>query len=174
MLRLSALTGYISYIINLYAHYLRVTLRYPIRYLGSRSYIRDFVSPKATKNGIFPLFLTQNTTLALKFTYGLMLLTSDLEQLFNNEQLYKIDDLNLLFNLHTFLQGMTTYGTNFENRVDSVGKHNCKQFAFNIGTESQDPGERIAFSKRALNQTFVSQERESHIRKHLLGNINDV
>ncbi len=174
MLRLSALTGYISYIINLYAHYLRVTLRYPIRYLGSRSYIRDFVSPKATKNGVFPLFLTQNTTLALKFTYGLMLLTSDLEQLFNNEQLYKIDDLNLLFNLHTFLQGMATYGTNFENQVDSVGKHNCKQLAFNIGTESQDPGERIAFSKRALNQTLVSQERESHIRKHLLRNINDV
>jgi len=174
ILKLSALTGYISYIICLYARYLQINLRYPIHYMGSRSYIRDFISPKATNNNVFPLFITQNATLVLKYTYGLMLLTSDLEQLFNNERLHNIEDLNLLFNLHTFLQGMSNYGTDVTDFADSISKHGSKQFFFGAGTELLNPSERIAISRRTLNETLASQERERHIRKHLLDNIDDI
>lgn len=111
--RLNALIGYIAQIVLTVADIFNIPLRYPIRVLGSNSYINDPISNfNATANTkftnmlndtsitktstIYPLFICQNATLAVKFTYALFLLRKNLEQLYEVEGIVKVEEFNLL------------------------------------------------------------------------------
>lgn len=119
--RLNSMIGYISLIVMTISHIFNIPLRYPIRFLGSNSYINDPISTNINMNNnndalnannqklqklpslsnlkessIYPLFICQNATLAVKFTYGLFLLRKNLEQLYDFENIVKIEEFNLL------------------------------------------------------------------------------
>lgn len=88
--------GYVAHVVTLIASYLHVPLRYPLRFGGSRSYIRDYApsiepsssdltpssSVSANSRPVeFPLFLEgQDSTRA---AYAVFLLNKDIEQLLN-------------------------------------------------------------------------------------------
>ncbi|XP_006360958.1 UV radiation resistance-associated gene protein isoform X1 [Solanum tuberosum] len=88
--------GYVAHVVTLIASYLQVPLRYPLRFGGSRSYIRDYApsiepsssdlisSSSVSTNSRpveFPLFLEgQDSTRA---AYAVFLLNKDIEQLLN-------------------------------------------------------------------------------------------
>ncbi|XP_010326839.1 UV radiation resistance-associated gene protein-like isoform X1 [Solanum lycopersicum] len=88
--------GYVAHVVTLIASYLQVPLRYPLRFGGSRSYIRDYapsVEPSSSdltsssavstnsRPVEFPLFLEgQDSTRA---AYAVFLLNKDIEQLLN-------------------------------------------------------------------------------------------
>ncbi|KAG5588506.1 hypothetical protein H5410_048940 [Solanum commersonii] len=88
--------GYVAHVVTLIASYLQVPLRYPLRFGGSRSYIRDYapsIEPSSsdliTSSSVstnsrpveFPLFLEgQDSTRA---AYAVFLLNKDIEQLLN-------------------------------------------------------------------------------------------
>ncbi|XP_055813862.1 vacuolar protein sorting 38 isoform X1 [Solanum dulcamara] len=88
--------GYVAHVVTLIAYYLQVPLRYPLRFGGSRSYVRDYApsiepsssdltfSSSVSTNSRpveFPLFLEgQDSTRA---AYAVFLLNKDIEQLLN-------------------------------------------------------------------------------------------
>ncbi|ODV86174.1 hypothetical protein CANARDRAFT_27436 [[Candida] arabinofermentans NRRL YB-2248] len=99
----NSLLGYLVLLLVKLSTYLQVPLRYPLKFLGSNSYIVDPISKIQTKTRIYPLFVTQNTSLAVRFEFGLSLLIKDLKQLFEVEGLVKVDDFNLLGNFKILL-----------------------------------------------------------------------
>lgn len=141
--RLNALIGYITLIIVTIADIFKIPLRYNIRYLGSSSYITDSITnsnktsstatmnsrtetTSASKNSqIYPLFICQNATLAVKFTYGLLLLRKNIEQLYETEKIMKIEESNLLVACKIWLTCIDGYtdlvenGTNGESLVET-------------------------------------------------------
>jgi hypothetical protein len=114
--RLNAIIGYISLIVMKVAEILRYPLRYPMKFLGSNTYICDPIThlfnsevgetsmmgkqsshSKSSKQvEIYPLFICQNATLLIKFTYALFLLRKNIEQLYEAEGIVKIEEFNLL------------------------------------------------------------------------------
>lgn len=139
--RLNSLIGYISLIVLTVADIFNIPLRYPIRELGSNSYINDPISDfnnisteinskNFNSNGsnsnynttsirksttIYPLFICQNATLAVKFTYALLLLRKDLEQLYEIEGIVKIEEFNLLIACKIWLKCVEGYADSIIN-----------------------------------------------------------
>ncbi|QPG73226.1 hypothetical protein FOA43_000533 [Brettanomyces nanus] len=153
MARLNALLGYLVLIIIKLSDYLCVPLRYPVKFLSSNSYIHDPISRTKNKNRLYPLFITQNSTLILRFSYGLMLFTKDLDQLFEYENLYKVEEFNLLVNLKILLTCLTSY----DCRSDTIQDFVTEGFT----------------TRESINETLLSEDRTNHIRKHLLGQSSD-
>lgn len=122
---INALFGYISLMILKLADILQVPIRYPIKYLGSNSYIVDPITSWNSSSGknqskIYPLFICQNITLAVKFTYALLLLSKNLEQLYEAENITKVEDTSLLTSLKIWLtcvEGYTDAQTYENERV---------------------------------------------------------
>ncbi|VEU22222.1 DEKNAAC103250 [Brettanomyces naardenensis] len=164
MARLNALIGYMVLILIKLSGYLRIPLRFPARFLGSNSYIHDPISHILTRNRLYPLFVTQNSTLILRFSYGLILLTKDLNQLFEYENLYKVDDFNLLVNFKIFLTCLTSYDGRSDNIRDLISESAVSD---DVGT-SFKPGSPSQIMRDSINETLKSEERTNHIRKHLL------
>lgn len=140
--RLNCLIGYIALIVLTIADIFNIPLRYPIRELGSNSYINDPISDfnniftevdfkNSTHNTnnssynttksvgksttIYPLFICQNATLAVKFTYALLLLRKDLEQLYEVEGIVKIEEFNLLIACKIWLTCVEGYADSIIN-----------------------------------------------------------
>lgn len=154
MSRFNALIGYMVLIIAQLSRYLRVTLTSPLRFFGSDSYIYDPTSINL-KNHIFPLFITQNSTLIVRFSYGLYLLTRDIDQLFTSEGLYETNNYNILSKIKILLSYMEDYDGQF--------------FTDQPDTSSFATSETSIESLRAgLNRTLRLQDTADHIRKHLL------
>lgn len=134
--RLNSLIGYIALIVLTTADIFNIPLRYPIRELGSSSYIHDPISnfntspnsnfakvlndPSVAKSStIYPLFICRNATLAVKFTYALLLLRKDLEQLYEAEGIVKVEEFNLLVACKIWLTCVEGY---IDNIVDYGGE----------------------------------------------------
>ncbi|KAG0678527.1 hypothetical protein C6P40_004758 [Pichia californica] len=136
--RLNSLLGHIAMIVLTVADIFNIPLRYPIRELGSNSYINDTISnfnaivstPKigrplddisiAKSTTIYPLFICQNATLAVKFTYALLLLRKNLEQLYEVEGIVKIEEFNLLIACKIWLtcvEGYADDGVDFNEDI---------------------------------------------------------
>lgn len=109
MSQLNALMGYIVLIMLRLSSYLSVPFKYPVRFLGSNCYIYDPISRTQTKSRVYPLFIAQNSSLVIRFTYGLMLINKNLNQLFESENIYKVDEFNLLVNIKIFLTCLSGY-----------------------------------------------------------------
>ncbi|KAG7737916.1 hypothetical protein KL912_003699 [Ogataea haglerorum] len=99
----NALLGIVVFLVIKLSNYLNVPLRYPLKFLGSNSYISDPVSKMQTKLRVYPLFVVQNSNLAIRFEFGLSLLVKNLQQIFESENLSKLDDHDLLANLKVLL-----------------------------------------------------------------------
>ncbi|XP_015086054.1 UV radiation resistance-associated gene protein isoform X3 [Solanum pennellii] len=109
--------GYVAHVVTLIASYLQVPLRYPLRFGGSRSYIRDYapsVEPSSSdltsssavstnsRPVEFPLFLEgQDSTRA---AYAVFLLNKDIEQLLNYIGGRSIGPRHVLANLKELLR----------------------------------------------------------------------
>ncbi|ODV59417.1 uncharacterized protein ASCRUDRAFT_71769 [Ascoidea rubescens DSM 1968] len=94
--------GFVVKLVNLIALYLSIPLRYPMTFLGSKSYIYDPIS-KISSSKIFPLWLKDNQNYLYKFEYGLILLNKNIEQLCHEEGLVVPESRNILGNLKTLL-----------------------------------------------------------------------
>ncbi|XP_062109191.1 vacuolar protein sorting 38 [Humulus lupulus] len=111
----SSALGYVGHAVQLIASYLKVPLRYPVRFGGSRSYIIDY-APSAeptssTSSGLqsntspstnikqveFPLFLDGNDT--TRTAYAVFLLNKDLEELLNYIGVNSLGPSHVLANL---------------------------------------------------------------------------
>ncbi|KAH3668890.1 hypothetical protein OGAPHI_002645 [Ogataea philodendri] len=114
--RFNALLGIVVLLVSKLSQYLKVPLRYPLKFFGSNSYITDPVSKMQTKLRIYPLFIVQNSNLAIRFEFGLSLLLKNLQQLFESENLTKLDDHDLLANLKVLL---TCISSDEETRINS-------------------------------------------------------
>lgn len=131
--KLNAIIGMISFIISKFASMMSIPLTYPIRFLGSHSYIRNPISdlksavrdvlepvniqtrpPENTKStgDVYPLFTGHNISLSVRFVYSLILLKKDLAQLFASEQLSKTESFNLLASLKIFFTCISSYQAN--------------------------------------------------------------
>ena len=136
--RLNAIIGYIGLIISKIADILQIPLRYPIKYLGSTSYIHDPISssgyyslPIGKENSntisgkpmIYPLFICQNITLVNKFTYGLLLLRKNLEQIYDIEHIVKIEEFNLLIACKIWLTCVECYA-DMNNEIPDIQMDN--------------------------------------------------
>lgn len=129
--RLNSLVGYIALIILTLSKILNLPLRYPIRYLGSNSYIHDPISSikaavQATTTSqtsdMYPLFTTHSPAVSVRFTYALLLLRKNLEQLFQFEKLAKAEDFNLLASIQIWLTCVSGYeNINSEDFVENLG-----------------------------------------------------
>ncbi|KAI4342579.1 hypothetical protein MLD38_027191 [Melastoma candidum] len=109
--------GYVGHCVTLVASYLKLSLRYPLRLGGSRSYILDLAPaietpssesssnatlPSDLKPAEFPLFLDgQDTTRA---AYAVFLLNKDLEQLLNYTGVKSLGPRYILANLKELLR----------------------------------------------------------------------
>ncbi|KAJ7959784.1 UV radiation resistance-associated protein [Quillaja saponaria] len=107
--------GYVAHAVSLIGSYLKVPLRYPLRFSGSHSYIIDYApsieldssdfsvtSYRNTKNMEFPLFLEgQDTTRA---AYAVFLLNKDLEQQLNFIGVKSLGPRHVLANLRELLR----------------------------------------------------------------------
>ncbi|PON92539.1 UV radiation resistance-associated protein [Trema orientale] len=110
--RSSSALGYVAHAVSLIASYLKVPLRYPVRFGGSHSYVTDYapsVEPTVSdlssdtslstnlKHLEFPLFLDgQDTT---RTAYAVFLLNKDLEQLLNFIGVKSLGPSHVLANL---------------------------------------------------------------------------
>ncbi|KAG7823950.1 hypothetical protein KL909_002687 [Ogataea angusta] len=108
MEKTNALLGIVVFLVIKLSNYLDVPLRYPLKFLGSNSYITDPVSKMQTKLRVYPLFVVQNSNLAIRFEFGLSLLLKNLQQVFESENLSKLDDHDLLANLKVLLTCIAT------------------------------------------------------------------
>ncbi|XP_021888189.1 UV radiation resistance-associated gene protein-like isoform X2 [Carica papaya] len=115
--RSSTALGYVAHAVLLVSSYLKVPLRYPLRFGGSRSYINDYApSTEPTLSDYlsditvsgnvkpveFPLFLEgQDTTRA---AYAVFLLNKDLEQLLNFIGVKSLGPRHLLANLKELIR----------------------------------------------------------------------
>ncbi|XP_021908998.1 UV radiation resistance associated protein-like isoform X2 [Carica papaya] len=115
--RSSTALGYVAHAVLLISSYLKVPLRYPLRFGGSRSYINDFapsIEPMSSdllsditvsgnvKPVEFPLFLEgQDTTRA---AYAVFLLNKDLEQLLNFIGVNSLGPRHVLANLKELIR----------------------------------------------------------------------
>ncbi|KAG7885002.1 hypothetical protein KL938_001259 [Ogataea parapolymorpha] len=104
----NSLLGIVVLLVIKLSNYLNVPLRYPLKFLGSNSYITDPVSKMQTKLRVYPLFVVQNSNLAIRFEFGLSLLLKNLQQIFESENLTKLDDHDLLANLKVLLTCIAT------------------------------------------------------------------
>eukprot|EP01135_Chromosphaera_perkinsii_P006185 Nk52_evm2s442 gene=Nk52_evmTU2s442 len=97
----SSALGYVCHFIFLIAKYRGVPLRYPVRAMGSRSVIYDFISTH--HNPGFPLFI--KGVERARFEYGLFLLNKDIEQLMNFCGMNVSDLRNTLMNAKALVSG---------------------------------------------------------------------
>lgn len=187
--RLNSLIGYISLIIVTIADIFRISLRYPIRFLGSTTYINDYISklqgsnseqqmnnnPVNQSTSIYPLFICQNATLAIKFTYGLLLLRKDLEQLFEVEKIVKIDEFNLLTACKIWLicvegySDIVSYGGNLAESEDDtiINLDSSKDFTISDQPHEESPNFSIILNddNNTSNNTEepISQYRKKRV-----------
>ncbi|TID28034.1 hypothetical protein CANINC_002715 [Pichia inconspicua] len=199
--RLNALIGYISLILIIIFEILKIRPKYHIKFLGSTSYIHDYLSFNkkdetdsenlVKRSTIYPLFIYQNPTLTLKFTYGLFLLRKNLEQLYDIERLVKVEEFNLLTACKIWLTCVESYadvqfGNDTNEDVDveesvrlddmtgsliphDVEKDKVKR---SDSTTSQSMETNVNSLVNEYNHNFLSEERIKHIKKHLLRGIN--
>lgn len=129
MEKLNALIGYIALIVSIIFEILNVYPRYHIKFLGSTSYIHDYLSfnkkegeeieGTVKRSTIYPLFICANPTLTVKFTYGLFLLRKNLEQLYDIERLVKVEEFNLLTACKIWLTCVESYAdVQFQGNID--------------------------------------------------------
>ncbi|KAI5807003.1 UV radiation resistance protein and autophagy-related subunit 14-domain-containing protein [Geopyxis carbonaria] len=92
----SAALGHVSHILTLLSYYLGTPLRYPLRTIGSTSWVLDPISviqgPRA-----FPLYV--RGAVYYRFEYALFLVNKDLEQLMKRVGLQAVDIRHTLGNL---------------------------------------------------------------------------
>lgn len=117
--KINALVGFIALTVGVIFDIFNIPSRYHVRFLGSSSYIHDYLSHNARSDGevdctgkrsnIYPLFICQNPTLTVKFTYGLFLLRKNIEQLYEVEGISKIEEFNLLTACKIWLTCVESY-----------------------------------------------------------------
>ena len=170
--RLNSLIGYIALIVLTVADIFNIPLRYPIRELGSSSYIHDPISnfnvsasssfpkvlndPSAAKSAtIYPLFICRNATLAVKFTYALLLLRKDLEQLYEVEGIVKVEEFNLLVACKIWLTCIEGYTDNSIDDADDMYNTNMGSFAAG-NTTANNEFESPNDGRSAISQDYGS------------------
>ncbi|KAL7274443.1 hypothetical protein RUND412_002656 [Rhizina undulata] len=101
----AAALGYTAHMVYLLGFYLGQYLRYPIKPLGSNSFLKDPISiiqgPRT-----FPLWI--KGSIYYRFEYGVFLLNKDIEQLLNSRSILVMDLRHTLPNLKYLLLCITT------------------------------------------------------------------
>ncbi|KAL1920896.1 uncharacterized protein VTP21DRAFT_11531 [Calcarisporiella thermophila] len=109
--------GYTCHLVQMFAYYANIPLRYPMKPMSSRAEIMDPVSVIQGPRG-FPLYL--KGTDRHRFEYGVYLLNKNIEQLMNAYGLVVIDLRFTLPNLVSFLQNITTEHVSLGNHQDPL------------------------------------------------------
>lgn len=168
--RLNSLIGYIALIVLTVADIFNIPLRYPIRELGSSSYIHDPISnfnvspraslpkvlndPSAAKSAtIYPLFICRNATLAVKFTYALLLLRKDLEQLYEVEGIVKVEEFNLLVACKIWLTCVEGYTDNNVDDFEDIDNTSGGSIAGDSTTATNEY-DSSNYSSNAISQVY--------------------
>jgi hypothetical protein len=168
--RLNSMIGYISLVIIVISDIFHVPLRYPLHFLGSSTYINDPIFNmnrlvKATsanliddlpkQSSIYPLFICQNATLAIKFSYGLLLLRKNLEQLYETEDIVKVEEFNLLVACKiwlTCIEGYADISSNNDNDKDNYNRENIYAVNKTVLDGDVDEFPKSSFTKQIGNR----------------------
>lgn len=172
--KLNSVVGFIALIISTFANIMKIQLRYPIRFLGSHSYIHNPISnlqsavrntqspvdkplsPPTSlnpKGEVYPLFAGHNVSLSVRFVYSLILLKKDLAQLFAIDHLAKIESFNLLASLKIFLTCISSYEV--EQGEDSQNGSRKNSGAVWISTGWCDDDQINHVRKSSISSTFT-------------------
>jgi len=92
----SAALGHVAHLIYLLSFYLGTPLRYPVKPVGSRSFVRDDISVIQGAR-TFPLWI--RGAVYYRFEYAVFLINKDVQQLMSHVGLYCVDIRHTLANL---------------------------------------------------------------------------
>jgi len=103
----SAALGHVAQVIYLLSYYLSVPLRYPVKAMGSRSFVRDDISVIQGAR-TFPLWM--KGTVYYRFEYAVFLINKDVQQLMCKVGLHCVDIRHTLANLKSLLLSINLGG----------------------------------------------------------------
>ncbi|KAI5843672.1 UV radiation resistance protein and autophagy-related subunit 14-domain-containing protein, partial [Tricharina praecox] len=93
---ISAALGHVAHLVYLLSYYLGTPLRYPVKPMGSRSFVRDDISVIQGAR-TFPLWI--KGAIYYRFEYAVFLINKDVQQLMSHVGLYCVDIRHTLANL---------------------------------------------------------------------------
>jgi len=96
----SAALGYVAHMIYLLSFYLGTPLRYPVKPMGSRSFVRDDISVIQGAR-TFPLWM--KGTIYYRFEYAVFLVNKNVQQLMSHVGLHCVDIRHTLANLKSLV-----------------------------------------------------------------------
>ncbi|KAJ1994862.1 hypothetical protein H4R33_000096 [Dimargaris cristalligena] len=105
---INASVGYVSHLVTLLARYLETPLRYPIKFLSSRSIIYNPAADIMRLNIKFPLYTSKNEW--TQFDYAFNLLSQNVQQLLKTQGIEYYEHRNILANLKLLLDIIETRG----------------------------------------------------------------
>lgn len=174
--KLNFLVGLIAFIIHTLGKILRIKLRYPIRFLGSHTYIHNPISsikaavrnmpsaypyenpsgvpPSNSKTEVYPLFAGHNASICVRFLYSMMLLKKDLAQLFEVNYLTRIESFNLLASLKIFLTCISSFETDpNKGQEDASDESNITQSGLGISIDLNRSTSTISASPNITSES---------------------
>lgn len=163
---LSVALGNVCHLVHMIAKFLELPLRYPIRGLGSRSSVVDFVTDKLTeKQREFPLYSKGKEK--FQFHYGVFLLNKNIAQLRYHNGLGTADLRNTLPNLKQLLEAK--YGVRVVmKQTQSTGFNKSAVMAtrrVTLPAESSLSAERL--SMHSAFDTIDAEENSSQLEQPL-------
>lgn len=184
--KLNSVVGCMALIISTFANIMNIQLRYPIRFLGSHSYIHNPISNIKSavrdtrlpiehqkelsqtsnsnpKGEVYPLFAGHNVSLSVRFVYSLILLKKDLAQLFAIDQLAKIEGFNLLASLKIFLTCISSYEVEVEGIEDEHLDDGGNGGAVWVSTDSSDSAKINHIRKVSTSSTFTKTSKNVEV-----------